>query len=83
MICSFPLERIGFWFLLYSLPTPTYPLVIYGEYAGVINIRNGKMLEGDLPSKALAMIEEWTLLHQQALLEMWETQKFSQLPPLE
>ena len=57
--------------------------VIYGEYAGVINIRDGKMLEGDLPSKALAMIEEWTLLHQQALLEMWETQKFSQLPPLE
>ena len=48
-----------------------------------IDVQNGKMLEGDLPSKALSMIEEWTLLHQQALLEMWETQKFSQLPPLE
>ena len=37
--------------------------VIYGECAGVIDVRTGKMLEGDLPSKALSMIEEWTLLH--------------------
>lgn len=44
--------------------------VIYGECAGVIDVRTGKMLEGDLPSKALSMIEEWTLLHQQSLLEM-------------
>ena len=57
--------------------------VIYGECAGVIDVRTGKMLEGDLPSKALSMIEEWTLLHQQALLKMWETQEFVQLPPLE
>ena len=57
--------------------------VIYGECAGVIDVRTGKMLEGDLPSKALSMIEEWTLLHQQALLKMWENQEFAQLPPLE
>lgn len=57
--------------------------VIYGECAGVIDVRTGKMLEGDLPSKALSMIEEWTLLHQQALLKMWKNQEFAQLPPLE
>ncbi len=57
--------------------------VIYGEFAGVIDVQTGKMLEGDLPSKAQSMIEEWTLRHKQALLEMWETQKFTQLPPLE
>lgn len=29
------------------------------------------------------MIEEWTLVHREELLQMWETQSFRQLPPLE
>lgn len=29
------------------------------------------------------MIEEWTLAHRDELLQMWETQSFRQLPPLE
>ena len=57
--------------------------VIYGECAGVIDVQTGKMLEGDLPQKARSMIEEWTLAHRDELLQMWETQSFRQLPPLE
>ncbi|MDD3823622.1 MAG: DUF4160 domain-containing protein [Sphaerochaetaceae bacterium] len=56
---------------------------IYGEYTGVIDVRSGAMLEGDLPAKALAMVQEWTGANRNALLEMWETQNFRQLPPLE
>ena len=56
---------------------------IYGEYVGVIDIRSGEMLEGDLPAKALSMVQEWTAANNEALLEMWNTQKFRQLPPLE
>lgn len=41
------------------------------------------MLEGDLPAKALAMVQEWTAANRTALTEMWETQNFQQLPPLE
>ena len=58
-------------------------LVIYGECAGVIDVHTGKMLEGDLPQKARSMIEEWTLAHRDELIQMWETQSFRQLPPLE
>ena len=56
---------------------------IYGEYSGVIEVQTGEMLEGDLPVKALAMVQEWTTINRTALLEMWETQNFQQLPPLE
>ena len=56
---------------------------IYGEYIGAIDIRTLEMLEGDLPAKALAMVREWTEQHRDELLEMWKTQEFRKLPPLE
>lgn len=43
----------------------------------------GEVLEGHLPSKALAMVREWISIHQDTLQEIWETQEFKQLPPLE
>ena len=41
------------------------------------------MLEGDLSAKADAMSREWLGLHKEELLEMWDTQVFKKLPPLE
>lgn len=58
---------------------PPHIHVIYGDCVGVINILNGKMIQGDLPSRALKIIEEWTLLHSHELLEMWNTQEFKVL----
>ena len=48
-----------------------------------IIIRTGEVLEGQLPPKALAMVREWTGIHKDDLLQMWETQAFKKLPPLE
>lgn len=50
---------------------------------GSINIKTGEMLEGDLPRRAQSLVREWLKNNQDALLTMWETQKFTQLPPLE
>ena len=55
---------------------------IYGEYAGIVEIKTLEMLEGDMPKKALEMVKEWRRKHQNELLEMWETQEFVKLPPL-
>lgn len=41
------------------------------------------MIEGDLPNKALKMVQEWTKLNQKELIEIWNTQEFKKLPPLE
>lgn len=43
----------------------------------------GEVLEGHLPPKALAMVQEWVSINKESLQEMWKTQEFKQLPPLE
>jgi len=48
-----------------------------------ICIQTGEVLEGHLPPKALAMVQEWISIHKSDLLQMWETQEFKNLAPLE
>ena len=70
-------------FFLASEHNPPHIHVVYGEYVGLIDIRNSEMLQGDLPSKALKIVQEWTTLNRDALLKMWETQDIQPLPPIE
>ena len=62
---------------------PPHFHVVYGEYMGVVDIQTLEMLEGDLPAKALSLVREWAKEHQKELLEIWATQQFRKLPPLE
>ena len=62
---------------------PPHIHAIYNEYAGLIDIKEFTMIEGDLPAKALALVLEWTKTNQTELMNIWDTQKFVQLPPLE
>ena len=41
-----------------------------------------EMTEGDLPAKAQQLVQEWMSPNQESLLEMWDTQKLENLPPL-
>jgi len=41
----------------------------YGEYTGIIDINTLKMLDGDLPRRALSLILDWAGLHQKELLQ--------------
>lgn len=62
---------------------PPHIHAIYGDYIGAIDIRTGEMLQGDLPKRALKMVQEWVNQHQHDLMEIWGTQKFVELSPLE
>ena len=62
---------------------PPHIHVQYGEYVGSINIHNGELLEGDLPSRAYSLVKEWHQIHKNKLLEMWNNQQLHKLPPLE
>jgi len=62
---------------------PPHIHVVYGEKIGVIDIRTREMIEGDLPKKALNLVVEWTETNSDALLKIWKTQKFVELPPLD
>ena len=56
---------------------------LYGEDIAAVEIQTGDILEGNLPPKALSMVREWTELHKNDLLQIWKTQEFIKLPPLE
>ena len=62
---------------------PPHIHAFYGEYMSAIDIQTLEVIEGDLPAKALSLVREWMEPNKAALLDMWNTQAFEQLPPLE
>ena len=62
---------------------PSQIHALYGEDMAAIEIKTGMVLDGNLPKKALSMVREWVLLNRDALLEMWSTQEFKAIDPLE
>lgn len=59
----------------------------YGEYGALIAIETGEIIGGHLPRRTRRLVQEWTELHREALLENWqlalEEQELKPLPPLE
>lgn len=55
----------------------------YGEYKAVFSIKDGILLIGNMPPKAKQLINEFILSYKDDLLNMWNTQSFKTLPPLE
>ena len=62
---------------------PPHIHAIYNDDVAAIDFMTGKVLEGYLPPKALAMVQEWTNLHIDELKEIWDTQNFNSISPLE
>ena len=61
---------------------PSHLHALYGEDIGIFDLKTLKMTEGDLPTRAQQLVQEWMSAHQDRLLEMWDTQKLEKLPPL-
>ena len=61
---------------------PPHIHALYGDDMAEVDIRNGEIIEGSLPPKALEMVREWIELNKKDLLLMWETQEFRSVPPL-
>ena len=61
---------------------PPHFHALYGEYVGEFDIKNLTMVQGDLPPRAVSLVKEWAELHQEELMEMWNSQKIHKLPPL-
>ncbi len=70
-------------YLLGKEHNPPHVHIIYNELNAVIDLTTLQVIEGDLAGRGLAMATEWVSQHQAELLEMWETQMFRKLPPLE
>lgn len=70
-------------YFLGSEHNPPHVHAIYGEDTAAFDIRTGEMLDGELPKRAAGMVREWISANSGALVEMWETQQFKKLDPLD
>jgi len=61
---------------------PPHFHVRYNEYRAVIAIRNGNLLDGQLPARVRGLVEEWAEQHDDELLAMWDSKKFHKVNPL-
>ena len=70
-------------YFLQSEHNPPHIHAIYNEDVASINFMTGEILDGYLPNKARDMVREWALIHKDMLMEIWKTQEFKKIPPLE
>ena len=51
-----------------------------GEYKAIISILDLKLIEGELPRRALGLILDWAELHQKELLDNWSLAANNEMP---
>ena len=62
---------------------PPHFHAMYAEHQALYVIKTLEVIEGDLPRTAAKLVVEWATLNQKALRQIWETQDFLAIPPLE
>ena len=48
-----------------------------------MELENLNIFQGAVPKKCRQLVREWAEIHQAELIEMWETQNFQRISPLE
>lgn len=61
---------------------PPHIHAITQDFDAPFLIETGELMEGEFPNKAKAMVKEFILKYRDELEEMWETEKYKKLPPL-
>ncbi len=62
---------------------PPHIHAIYGEYVGMFSIVEAEMFEGDLPPKMQVLVKAFIEHYRERLLDMWRTQQFEVLEPID
>ncbi len=70
-------------FLIDREHPPRHIHIKYGEHEAVMELMNLNIIDGRLPKKCRQLVREWAELHQDELIEMWDTQNFHTISPLE
>ncbi len=58
--------------VFYDDHNPPHFHAIYGDKKAIFSISDLRMIEGNLPSRAVALILEWTFIHRDELIEEWK-----------
>ena len=62
---------------------PPHLHAFYGDYVGLFSLEEGEIYEGDIPVKEQKLIKNFILHYKEQLYDMWKTQNFYLLPPIE
>ena len=62
---------------------PPHIHAITQDFDAPFLIETGELMEGEFPPKAKALVKEFVLKYQKELNQMWETEKYIKLPPLD
>jgi hypothetical protein len=66
---------------------PPHFHALYGEHEALININTLAIISGKLPGRALGLVMEWALQHQEELGELWakarRAEPLGKIEPLE
>lgn len=62
---------------------PPHIHAFYNDYKASFLISTGELHDGRFPPKAKQLVKEFILQNQTDLFEMWNTQTFKKLQPLE
>lgn len=61
---------------------PPHIHAVTQDFVAPFLIETGEIMEGEFPPKASALVKEFILKYRKELEEMWETEKYTKLPPL-
>ena len=62
---------------------PPHIHALYQEYEATFYISSGELMNGTFPTNGAELVKKFILQNQKELLEMWETEKYKKLPPLD
>ncbi len=62
---------------------PPHIHAIYGEYEASFYIENGKIYEGEFTKSGKRLVKLFIDKNRDKLMEMWETEKYEKLPPIQ
>lgn len=62
---------------------PPHFHALYNDKMATFDINTQKVIIGDLPQKAIAIVQEWAKIHKNELLKIWNNQKFIKIKPIE
>ncbi len=55
---------------------------IYNKSIAVIDIQTLEVIEGEIPKRALRLVKEWVFIHKNEIKDIWKTQQFKKIEPL-
>jgi hypothetical protein len=58
--------------MFYRDHNPPHFHAAYADFEGIIDIEKNEIIGGYLPPRVLAIVSEWTAIHQNELMDNWE-----------